>query len=93
MAKQRRESAAIYAEQSRPELAENELAEAAVIEQYLPAQLSPEELRARLTDIIARLGAAGPKDMGRVMGVASKELAGIADGRAISTAVKELLNQ
>ncbi|MDO4319931.1 MAG: GatB/YqeY domain-containing protein [Bacteroidales bacterium] len=92
MAKQRRESAAIYAEQARPELAANELAEAAVIEQYLPAQLSPEELNARLADIIARVGATGPKDMGKVMGVASKELAGIADGRAISTAVKLLLN-
>lgn len=92
MAKQRHESATIYAEQSRPDLAEAELAEAAVIEQYLPAQLSAEELHARVADIIARLGAAGPKDMGRVMGVASKELAGIADGRAISTAVKEILN-
>lgn len=93
MAKQRRESAEIYAAQGRPELAENELAEAAVIEQYLPAQLSDAELEARLADIIARLGAAGPRDMGRVMGVASKELAGIADGRAISTKVKELLNR
>ena len=77
MAKQRRESARIYAEQNRPELAEAELAEMAVIEQYLPKALTPEELDA---------------DMGRVMGAATKALAGRADGRAISAAVKEILN-
>ena len=93
MVKQRRESAAIYVEQNRPELAESELAEAAVIESYMPQQLSDEELAAELNAIIAEVGAAGPQDMGKVMGVASKRLAGRADGRAISTKVKELLNK
>ena len=93
MMKQRRESAAIYVEQNRPDLAENELAEASVIEQYMPKQLSEEELAAELNAIIAEVGAAGPQDMGKVMGVASKKLAGRADGRAISTKVKELLNK
>ena len=91
MAKQRRESAKIYEEQGRPELAENELAEAAVIDQYLPKQLTEEELTAELKAIIAQVGASSPADMGRVMGVATKALAGRADGRAISTKVKELL--
>ena len=93
MVKQRRESAAIYVEQNRPELAEGELAEAAVIEAYMPKQLTDEELTAELQAIIAEVGAAGPQDMGKVMGVASKRLAGRADGRAISTKVKDLLNQ
>lgn len=92
MAKQRRESAAIYAEQSRPELAEGELAEAAVIEEYLPKQLTDEELTAALRKIIEEVGATSAKDMGRVMGVATKSLAGRADGRAISAKVKELLS-
>ena len=92
MAKQRKESAAIYAENNRPELAENELAEAKVIEEYLPKQLTEEELTAELKKIIAEVGAEGPKDMGKVMGVASKALAGRAEGRAISAKVKELLN-
>lgn len=92
MAKQRRESARIYTEQNRPELAEGELAEVAVIEQYLPKALSPEELDAELRRIIAETGAKGPQDMGRVMGTATKALAGRADGRAISAAVKQLLN-
>ena len=93
MVKQRRESAAIYVEQNRPELAESELAEAAVIEAYMPKQLSDEELTAELQAILTEVGAAGPQDMGKVMGVASKRLAGRADGRAISTKVKELLNK
>jgi uncharacterized protein YqeY len=93
MVKQRRESAAIYVEQNRPELAESELAEAAVIEAYMPKQLSDEELTAELQAILAEVGAAGPQDRGKVMGVASKRLAGRADGRAISTKVKELLNK
>lgn len=93
MAKQRRESARIYSEQSRPELAEGELAEVAVIEQYLPKALTPEELDAELRAIIASVGAKGPQDMGRVMGTATKALAGRADGRAISAAVKTLLSQ
>lgn len=92
MAKQRKESADIYASNNRPELAEKELAEAAVIEEYLPKQLTPEELEAALRKIIAETGAQGPKDMGKVMGVASKALAGRAEGRAISAKVKELLN-
>lgn len=92
MAKQRRESAKIYAEQSRPELAETELAEVAVIEQYLPKQLDEEELISELKKIIAELGASSPSEMGRVMGVATKSLAGRADGRAISAKVKELLS-
>ena len=93
MVKQRRESAAIYQEQNRPELAESELAEAMVIEAYMPKQLSAEELVAELNGIIAEVGASGPQDMGKVMGVASERLAGRADGRAISTCVKELLNK
>ena len=93
MVKQRRESAAIYVEQNRPELAEGELAEAAEIEAYMPKQLTDEELTAEVQAILAEVGATGPQDMGKVMGVASKRLAGRADGRAISTKVKELLNQ
>ena len=91
MVKQRRESAKIYTDNNRPELAENELAEAAVIEGYLPAQLSDEELTAEIAAIIAQTGASSPKDMGKVMGVASKQLAGRAEGRAISAKVKEML--
>lgn len=93
MVKQRKESAKIYEENNRPELAENELAEAAVLEEYLPKQLSGEELDAELRAIISETGACGPKEMGKVMGVASKRLAGRAEGRAISEAVKRLLNQ
>lgn len=92
MVKQRRESAEIYTQQNRPELAEAELAQAAVIEEYMPKQLSPEELDAALREIIARVGATSPKEMGKVMGVASKELAGKAEGHAISAAVKALLS-
>lgn len=92
MIKQRKESAEIYTAQNRPELAEAELAQAAVIEEYMPRQLSDEELRERLREIIARTGASSPKEMGKVMGVASKELAGQAEGRAISATVKELLS-
>lgn len=91
MIKQRKESAEIYTQQNRPELAEAELAQAAVIEEYMPKQLSDEELTAALREIIARVGATSPKEMGKVMGVASKELAGKAEGRAISAKVQELL--
>ena len=91
MVKQRRESARIYEEQNRPELAANEHAEEAVIEDYLPKQLSDEELTAELKKIIEQVGATSAKEMGKVMGVASKALAGRADGRAISAKVKELL--
>ena len=92
LAKQRRESAQIYAENNRPELAENELAEMAVIEEYLPKALSPEELQAEVKAIIAEVGATGPKDTGKVMGTATKKLAGRADGKAISALVRQLLN-
>ena len=91
MVKQRKESAEIYTQQSRPELAQEELAQAAVIEEYLPKQLSDEELTAELKKIIEQTGATSAKEMGKVMGVASKALAGRADGRAISAKVKELL--
>lgn len=93
MVKQRKESAQIYSDNNRPELAENELAEAAVLEEYLPKQLIGEELDAELRAIIAETGASSPKEMGKVMGVASKRLAGRAEGRAISEAVKRLLAQ
>lgn len=91
MVKQRKESAEIYSSKGRPELAEGELAEAAVIEVYLPKQMSVEELKEALKAIIAETGAAAPSDMGKVMGVASKRLAGKADGRMISEQVKLLL--
>lgn len=91
LAKQRKESAEQYKAAGRPELAGNELAEAAVLEEYLPKQLGEEELEARLKEIIAGLGASSPADMGKVMGAATKQLAGLADGRAISTLVKKLL--
>ena len=93
MQKQRKESAQIYKEQNRPELAENEMAEAAVIERYLPAQMSDAELEATIAAIIAQLGANGPQDMGKVMGVATKQLAGKTEGRLISEKVKALLNK
>lgn len=93
MMKQRKESAEIYTQQNRPELAAVELAQAGVIEKYMPSRLSPEELTAKVEEIIARVGATSPKEMGKVMGVASKELAGRADGRDISAKVKELLNR
>ncbi|MBD5327211.1 MAG: GatB/YqeY domain-containing protein [Muribaculaceae bacterium] len=92
MVKQRKETAELYSGQNRPELAENELAEAAVIEAYLPKALSDEELTAELKKIIAETGATSAKEMGRVMGVASKALAGRADGKAISAKVRELLS-
>lgn len=93
MIKQRKESADIYTGQNRPELAQVELDQAAVIEEYMPRQLSDDELAEALRAIIARVGATSPKEMGKVMGVASKELAGKAEGRAISAKVKELLAQ
>ena len=91
LVKQRKESAQQYTDAGRPELAENELAEAAVMEVYLPKQLTEAELEAELTKIIAEVGATKPQDMGKVMGVATRKLAGLADGRAISAAVKKLL--
>ena len=93
MAKQRRDSAEIYSEQNRADLAEKELAELAVIEIYLPKQLSQEELDTKIADIIAQVGATSPADIGKVMGVATKSLAGVAAGRAISETVKRLLSK
>jgi hypothetical protein len=92
MIKQRKESAEIYSSQSRPELAAEEMAQAEVIARYMPATLSDEELTEKLREIIARVGATSAKEMGKVMGVASKELAGRAEGKTISAKVKELLN-
>lgn len=92
MAKQRKETAAIYDEQNRMDLRDNELAESAVIEEYLPKQLSEEELTEELRKIIAQTGATSAKEMGKVMGVASKALAGRADGKVISAKVRELLS-
>ena len=91
LVKQRRDSITIFQQQQRTDLANKELEEVEVIERYLPAQLGPEALRAALGDIIARLGAKGPADMGKVMGAANKELAGRADGKTIAAVVKELL--
>ncbi|MBR8707811.1 GatB/YqeY domain-containing protein [Bacteroides pyogenes] len=91
LVKQGKDAAEIYRGQARQDLADAELAQVAVMEAYLPKQLSAEELEAALKEIIAETGATGGKDMGKVMGVASKKLAGIAEGRAISAKVKELL--
>ena len=92
LVKQRKESAEIYQQQNRQDLADKELLEASFIEQYLPAQMSEQELETVLKAIIERIGAKTSADMGKVMGIASKELSGKADGKAISTKVKQLLN-
>ena len=91
LAKQGRDTAALYREQNRPDLAEEEEGQAAVIEGYLPRALTADELETEVRAIIAETGAASPKDMGKVMGVASKRLAGKADGKAIADLVKRLL--
>ncbi|MEF9986523.1 MAG: GatB/YqeY domain-containing protein [Bacteroidales bacterium] len=91
LVKQRKESAEIYKQQNRPELAENELMEAGFMEIYLPKQMSETEIEAQLKQIITTVGATGPQDMGKVMGVATKQLAGKADGKVISALVKKLL--
>ena len=93
LVKQRKESADMYRSANHPELAEEEMAQCRVIEGYLPAMMSEEELNKALEAIIAEVGAEGPKDMGKVMGVATKRLAGKAEGRAISATVKTLLNR
>ena len=93
LVKQRKESAQQYNDAGRPELAENELAEAACMEVYLPKQLSETEVEAKLAEIIAEVGASQPSDMGKVMGVATKRLAGLAEGRMISALVKKLLSK
>lgn len=91
LVKQRRDSLEIYQQQNRADLAQKEQEEIEVIEKFLPQQLSPEELKSLLARIIAEVGATSPADMGKVMGAATKQLAGRADGKAISAAVKELL--
>ena len=93
MVKQRKESAQMYIDANRPELAEDELAQCKIIEQYLPAMMSEEELTAALKEIIAQVGATGPQEMGKVMGVATKQLAGKAEGKTINLKVRELLAQ
>lgn len=91
LVKQRKDSALLYQQQNRTDLAEPELAQAAVIEQFLPEQLGMEEIREIVSSIITQLGATGMQDMGKVMGLASKEMAGKADGKTISNIVKDLL--
>jgi uncharacterized protein YqeY len=91
--KQRKDSLEIYEKQNRPELAQKEQEEIEVIEQFLPKQLSSEQLKESLSRIIAETGASSPADMGKVMGIATKQLAGVSNGQAISAAVKELLSK
>ena len=91
MVKQRKDSAAIFTEQNRADLAEPELAQAEVISQFLPEQLSEEAVEAEVSKVIADLGASSMKDMGKVMGVVSKNLAGKADGKTISTIKEEII--
>ena len=93
LAKQGKESAELYSSQNRPDLAQEELAQVAIMEKYLPKQMSEEEIKAALETIVASVGANGPQDMGKVMGVATKQLAGKADGKVISAIVKQLLNK
>lgn len=91
LVKQRKEAAEIYTSQGRTEQAEEEMAQASVIEQYLPKQMSEEELRSEIKAIISQTGASSPSDLGKVMGMASKKLAGKAEGKEISRVAKELL--
>ena len=93
MVKQRKDSLEIYQQQNRQDLAQKEKEERAIIEKFLPAQLSDDELKKELQEIIAETGASSPADMGKVMGAATKKLAGRADGKAISAAVKDLLSK
>jgi len=93
MVKQRKETADLYVTQNRKDLADVELAQATVIEAYLPQQMGEEEVKAEIAKIITATGATSPADMGKVMGLASKQLAGKADGKLISTIVKELLSK
>jgi uncharacterized protein YqeY len=93
LVKQRKDSLDIYMQQNRADLAGKEREEIEIIEKFLPKQLSEEEIKAELKTIIAESGAAGPADMGKVMGLAAKKLAGKADGKTISTLVKDLLHQ
>lgn len=91
-AKQRKDSADIYEQQSRPDLYEVEMAELKVLQEFLPKALTDEEITTAIQEIISQTGASSPKDMGKVMGVASKQLAGKADGKVISEKVKAILN-
>lgn len=93
MAKQRRDSLDIFVQQNREDLAAKEREELAIIERFLPAQMSAEELQQVVKEIIAQVGASSPADMGKVMGVATKQLAGKADGKLVSETVKQLLAQ
>ena len=93
LVKQRKEAAEQFVAGARQDLADNELAEAAALEKYLPKKLSPDEVKAKIQEIIAQVGATSIRDMGKVMGVANKALAGLSDGRTISGIVKELLSQ
>ena len=93
LVKQRKDALDIFRQQNREDLAKKEEEEIAVIEKFLPKQMSAEELKAEIVTIIASVGASSPADMGRVMGVASKQLAGKADGKAISAIVKDLLSK
>lgn len=92
LVKQRKDSASLYSEQNRNDLAEPELLQVAVIEKFLPKQLTEAELISIITDIVTEVGASSPKDMGKVMGAANKKLSGKAEGRLISTVVKNILN-
>ncbi|MDZ4809635.1 MAG: GatB/YqeY domain-containing protein [Bacteroidota bacterium] len=91
LVKSRKDSLEIFQQQNRPELAKKEEEEIAIIQKFLPKQMSADEVKAALTNIIAEVGASSPADMGKVMGVATKQLAGKADGKTISSLVKELL--
>lgn len=92
LVKQRKDSAALYTEQGRADLAEPEIAQAEVISQFLPAQMSEEELKGALSKLISETGASSIKDMGKLMGIASQQFAGKADGKAISVVIKQLLS-
>ena len=92
LVKQRKDSLTIYEQQDRADLAATEAAEIAIIEKFLPAQMSEEEVKAAVQAIIAQVGAAGPQDLGKVMGLATKQLAGQADGKVISAIAKTLLS-
>ena len=92
LVKQRKDSAAIFDDQGRSDLADPEKAQAKILEQFLPTQMSEEELKEVIKEIVTKIGASSMKDMGKVMGMASKQLAGKADGKAISTVVKEMLS-
>lgn len=93
LVKQRKDSLEIFQQQNREDLAKKEQEEISIIEKFLPKQMSPEELKAAISEIIASVGANSPADLGKVMGVASKQLAGKADGKTISALVKELLSK